>query len=143
MKVRKTALAAETLGYLVVAFVAVAALPFRHVEPWIAGPGSSKCQSPDPRVIRTVCKLVAKWGNRPVSWAVCLPQALAAHWMLRRRGIPSVIRFGVQRQSEGNLAAHAWLYAGGAVVLGAGVAADFTQIAELPRRTSRSLLKKS
>ncbi len=41
----------------------------------------------------------------------CLAQSLAARWMLQRRGIPSVLYFGVKRDSHGKFVAHAWLTA--------------------------------
>lgn len=51
-------------------------------------------------------------------WAVCLPQAIAAHSMLKRRRIASVMRFGAARGHEKPLDAHAWLDAAGVEVTG-------------------------
>src|SRR5262245_66683882 len=45
---------------------------------------------------------VKPWIN-----ALCLPRALAAHAMLRRRGIASRLCLGVTRKESG-LVAHAW-----------------------------------
>ena len=54
------------------------------------------------------------------SWATCLVQALAADVMLRRRGIPSVLRFGVRPDDgRGGIEGHAWLECSGGVVVGA------------------------
>lgn len=50
---------------------------------------------------------------------VCLPQALAARAMLRRRGIRPEVHLGVAGVSP--LEAHAWVSVDGAVVLGGGV----------------------
>jgi hypothetical protein len=67
---------------------------------------------------------------RRVSWAIahaapvvpgasCLTQALAALWLLRRRGIEADLRFGVrQRAGAPRLDAHAWLVVEGVVVVG-------------------------
>ncbi|HEU0133612.1 MAG TPA: lasso peptide biosynthesis B2 protein, partial [Allosphingosinicella sp.] len=41
--------------------------------------------------------------------AMCLAQALAARAMLRRRGIGSLMHFGVARAEGGPFEAHAWL----------------------------------
>lgn len=50
--------------------------------------------------------------------AVCLPQALAARWILKRRGVPSQLYFGAKRDEESKLSLHAWLIAGGEYVTG-------------------------
>jgi hypothetical protein len=50
--------------------------------------------------------------------ALCLQQALAAHAMLRRRGIASVIHFGTARAGQGLADGHAWLDAAGVRVTG-------------------------
>lgn len=61
--------------------------------------------------------------------AVCLPQAMAAHQMLRRRGIFSIMHFGTAPGSALSLEAHAWLNAGEIEVTGYPVAPEFTEIA--------------
>ena len=73
-----------------------------------------------------------------VSWAIesrgqkskiaCLPRALAAHLMLRRRGIPSEVCLGVTREA-GQLAAHAWLKTDNETVMGGEEAHRFVQLA--------------
>jgi hypothetical protein len=68
-------------------------------------------------------------GARPWMNALCLPRALAAHAMLRRRGIVSRICLGVVRQEE-NLAAHAWLEVGDDKIVGGAEAEGFTRLAE-------------
>lgn len=39
----------------------------------------------------------------------CLPRALAAHLLLRQRGIPARLQVGVAPGENGQLAAHAWV----------------------------------
>lgn len=60
--------------------------------------------------------------------AVCLPQAMAAWMMLRRRGVPSVIHFGASKGAD-VLATHAWLDAAGIEVTGFPVGGQFAEIA--------------
>jgi hypothetical protein len=50
-------------------------------------------------------------GAKPWMNALCLPRALAAHAMLRRRGIASRLCLGVARE-ERSLSAHAWVEVG-------------------------------
>jgi hypothetical protein len=61
--------------------------------------------------------------------AVCLPQAMAARIMLRRRGVASVLRFGAAKGAQRAIDAHAWLDAAGVQVTGYPVAAQFSEIA--------------
>jgi len=78
----------------------------------------------------------AQW----VAWAVdhagtlgrmnglCLPRALAAHAMLRRRGIASRLCLGVARTGNA-FAAHAWIEIGEERIIGGDEAAGFTRLA--------------
>jgi hypothetical protein len=61
--------------------------------------------------------------------AVCLPQAMAARVMLKRRGIASVMHFGAAKGTKKPLDTHAWLDAAGVEVTGYPVAAQFAEIA--------------
>lgn len=61
--------------------------------------------------------------------AVCLPQAMAAQIMLRRRGVASVMHFGAGKGANDRLEAHAWLDAAGVPVTGYPVAPHITEIA--------------
>ncbi len=61
--------------------------------------------------------------------AVCLPQAIAAQAMLRRRRVASVMHFGVAKSAQEPLSAHAWLDAGQVEVTGYPVGPDFVEIA--------------
>jgi transglutaminase superfamily protein len=61
--------------------------------------------------------------------AVCLPQAMAARGMLRRRGITSVMHLGVAKGQVKLLDAHAWLEAAGVEVTGYPLAERLAEIA--------------
>lgn len=61
--------------------------------------------------------------------AVCLPQALAARQMLKRRGIASVLHFGALQGVATDIKAHAWLDAAGVEVTGYPLASGCTEIA--------------
>jgi hypothetical protein len=89
-----------------------------------------------PRRIRRFAREEADWvawavedvGARRWMKALCLPRALAAHAMLRRRGIASRVCLGVARTGDA-LAAHAWVEVGDEKIVGATEAAAFTQLA--------------
>jgi hypothetical protein len=61
--------------------------------------------------------------------AVCLPQAIAAKAILKRRGIQSVMHFGVRKEPGKKLDAHAWLNAGEVEVTGYPVSDGFVEVA--------------
>lgn len=70
------------------------------------------------RIVRQV-----KWAVQtavrysPVRF-VCLPQAMAAKWMLRRRRVPATLYLGLQQSGNAPMQAHAWLRAGECLVTG-------------------------
>ncbi len=67
-------------------------------------------------------------GHRADSEAQCLPRALAAHAMLRRRGIASSVCLGVARDGD-SVSAHAWIEVGGRMLIGGETAPGFTRLA--------------
>jgi len=75
---------------------------------------------------RWICWAVEEIGAR--NDALCLPRALAAHAMLRRRGIVSRLCLGVAREGE-SFAAHAWVEIGKDKVVGADEAQGYTGLA--------------
>lgn len=117
----------EAVVMLVLARLAVRFVPPARLFAWANRP---------PRRIRRFAREEADW----VAWAIddigarrwmnasCLPRALAAHAMLRRRGIASRICLGVARTGDA-LAAHAWVELGDEKIVGGAEAAAFTPIA--------------
>ena len=73
-------------------------------------------------VSREVGRIVRKVARRLPFRTVCLPQAIAVQWMLRRRGIRSRLIFGVRRGTTpaAALQYHAWVNVGGDTVIGGG-----------------------
>lgn len=82
-------------------------------------PDSIRSGARNPSVPRKVGRVVGKVVRHLPFRARCLPQAMAAQWMLRRRGVNSVLVFGARRSGgDGPLEFHAWLMAGGECVVG-------------------------
>ena len=98
-------------------------VPFRRLAP-----GLGRAQAETPLAVSPAERMTAV----RVSWAVetaaryvplgfvCLPQAIAAQRMLRRRGIASTLYLGVAPDQSGRsaIAAHAWLRTGDKIVTG-------------------------
>ncbi len=64
---------------------------------------------------------------RRLPWRpVCLPQALTAQWMLRRRGVTSTLYLGIDPGSRYD--AHAWVRAGRLIVTGGPLRPEFVVV---------------
>ena len=115
--------AVEAVLLLLLARMLVARIPMRRWRDRVdtalatAAPDAPIPERPLRRA-RDLCRIVHKVALRAPFRAVCLPQAMAAHWMLHRRGIPSRLVFGARRNAGAGLEFHAWLRAGGEIVLG-------------------------
>jgi hypothetical protein len=117
----------EAVTVLIMARLAVRFVPSRLLLVWTARP---------PRRIRRFSGHEADWvswavetaGAKPWVKAVCLPRALAAQTMLRRRGIESQLCLGVARKGE-TLITHAWIEIGQNVIVGGEVRHQFTKLA--------------
>jgi len=118
----------EAAVMLLLARLAVRFVPAPQLFAWVNRP---------PRRINRFAGDEARWVAWAVetlgarSWinALCLPRALAAHVMLRRRGIASRLCLGVARE-RGGLAAHAWIEVGGRKLVGGAAAENFTRLAQ-------------
>jgi Transglutaminase-like superfamily len=110
-------LVCEAIVMLGMARFIVIAAPFRLVARWLSyAPHTMSC---DEALLLRVRQAVTT-AARNVPWnAECLPQAIAAKAMLARRGCGSSLHLGADLNAQGKLTAHAWLVAGGTVVVGA------------------------
>jgi hypothetical protein len=117
----------EAIVLLGLARFIVLTVPFRWVAPWLArAPETGTC---DEALLLQVSQAVTT-AARNVPWkAVCLPQAMAAKAMLARRGCGSAFHIGATIDQNGKLSAHAWLGAGGKVVVGAAGMAGMSPLA--------------
>lgn len=125
----------EAVASLAAARVILVALPFASA---IARLGlqaqrskeqpASPAANPDPMI--AAIGLGIERARRIVPFrAVCLQQACAAALMLRRRGLPVEVHFGVTADGDTPLSAHAWSICRGDIVTGAAGADEFTPIA--------------
>jgi hypothetical protein len=102
-------------------------LPIGRIAPWL-----QRVPDSGPRDLATVLAVrhAVTIAARNVPWnAVCLPQAMAAKAMLARRGQGSALHLGAGKLDGGGLAAHAWLEAGGEIVVGEAGVADMAPLA--------------
>lgn len=76
------------------------------------------CDVENNRLLRRVGWAVAA-ADRHVPWkAKCLVQAIAARWMLARRGVEGTIYLGMLKTSDNEFKSHAWMRCGRRIVTG-------------------------
>ncbi len=116
----------EAALFLGLARLMLLTVPFGRIAPWLQRSPDSPPH--DPRTVLAVGEAVTI-AARNVPWnAVCLPQAMAAKAMLARRGQGSALHLGAAKVSD-RLTAHAWLVAGGQIVVGEAGIADTAPLA--------------
>lgn len=124
----------EAFAALTVASVAIRLVPFRRLVGVMAVGTRRAAPAPEAqrRLVARCRWAVTQWADR-VPWrAVCFQRGLALHWMLRRRGVKSMLHYGVTLRGGHDLAAHVWLTLEGPVILGADVDEDYTCLAVFP-----------
>lgn len=146
-------LAVEAAVWLALAQLLLAALPFR----WIAiGLGPLTRERTDGAVatvdlmrqaqVRRIGQAVERTARHLPWTTLCLPQALAAKAMLRRRGVPATVHFGMALSGEETtdhaatadrrrMLAHAWVTVGRTGVVGTPAAGRFAVVARFTHET--------
>jgi len=122
----------EAAYFLGVARLLVAFIPFKRIAPTL-GTLVDKNDLPKETVTDTRAIHIAHaiaLAVRYTPWeSVCLPQAIAAQRMLRRRGLEWNLYLGVAREEESPmLKAHAWLRNGTVILCGAAGHRNFTVV---------------
>ncbi len=104
---------------LLLARLLVACVPMRY---WRKSLGRMAAPSPTSNdyPCRTIVQSVVRGAYHLPIEMVCLPRAMAVQWMLRRRGQPSALVFGIlpQQSSGGIHALHAWVEVGADIIIG-------------------------
>jgi Transglutaminase-like superfamily len=127
MSAAQRLLLVEAALFLALARLAILVIPFRRIVPWLER--SPDAPQRDAVTIATVRQAV-EIASRNVPWnAVCLPQAMACKAMLARRGQGSALHIGAARGAGDGLMAHAWLVAGGEIVIGEDRSSEMTPLA--------------
>jgi len=126
----------EAAALLLVSRILVALVPLRFWRKHFGAiGGQAEGENPDPacariaQVVRHAIKRAMR--NAPLDY-ICLPQALAARWMLARRGVDSSLSIGVSQADADQPRFHAWLMSGGQWVTGDCNPADFAVLGPEP-----------
>ena len=113
---------AEAIGWLLAARLLIAAVPMRL---WrgslgqVAAGDQSAGEALHPLTPKIARAVIRGCEFLPIAM-VCLPRAMAAQWMLGRRGVHSALVFGILPGGQRDTidALHAWVEAGGEIVIG-------------------------
>jgi hypothetical protein len=123
----------EAFVLLGVARLIVLILPFK----WLAfslgrhmNESGAQISVSDVHHARIVGKAIRSAANYTPWESVCLHQAVAAQWMLRRRHIAATVYLGVAKDDKKpeKLIAHAWLRCGDVILTGAAGHRQFTVV---------------
>ena len=136
---RRRLLVTEAVACLLAARLALVLIPFPRLAGWLGTfvpPTDPRARQREADASMQQADLAREVGwavTRSARWvpfdAVCLPQAMAAQFMLRRRGVTSVMHFGAGKGTDKPLDAHAWLAAAGVEVTGYPVSPNIAEIA--------------
>jgi transglutaminase superfamily protein len=113
----------EALIALALARFAMVILSFKRIAIWLGTPGTESPLNATAGQVEVATEIGWAVGHLgcSVPWdSRCLAQALAATWMLRRRGLESTVSFGADQGESREFVAHAWLRFGPCLVTGGG-----------------------
>lgn len=135
----KRRLLREALANLFMARAALACVPFRRMAAWMgAMDAESASEIPDGQmqIAADISWAVQAMASR-VPWdSRCLAQAMAAYRMLLKRGIPSTVYFGVKKDPQVPISAHAWLRCGPCIATGEAGHLDYRVLCKFSRVSS-------
>lgn len=125
-------LRAEASVLLAVARATVALVPFRLLARHLSAPGRPRGapRCPEQLIVGAVAAIETMSRRLPFR-TVCFQKGLALHWMIRRRGIGSLLHFGAALEGE-TLSAHVWVSVEGLVVIGGETATKHICLAQFP-----------
>ena len=128
-------LVVEAVAALATARLVLAVLPFTQamarlgLRPRVCPEGTPAFASDPAPTVHAVQRAMGRGRKLAPFRAVCLQQAVAASLMLRRRGVPVEVHFGVALDDIGALRAHAWSVCLGTVITGGQTLAGHVRIA--------------
>lgn len=115
----------EALVFQYVTWMLLLILPFRRIVRLFPNRQTPE-QNADKTTLERIRAATAQANNLALWKNRCLVQALAARWMLSRRGIPSKLSLGVTLDDNKKVIAHAWIMAGDLEIVARG--GDYTEL---------------
>jgi len=118
----------EAWFLLAIARLMLVFLPFKKIIPVLGKrEGLADVETKNIEALLIDIKLAVERACRYSPWRTkCFEQALAAKMMLKRRRLVSTVFFGVYKDDEKKLTAHAWLQSCGQIITGGGNLEKYT-----------------
>jgi hypothetical protein len=122
----------EAMFYLLLSRTLFALVPYRRIVRWMTRVpgGSTLASAAESSTADTISQRLAALIQRFPALGACVPHAMAAVAMLRRRHIHANVHFGVLRNPPSGrpLEAHVWVTVGDIVVAGESVMSAFVKL---------------
>ena len=108
--------------YLGAARAALISLPFRRLSRHLGkqlDPAVESASGGAPPAAAREIGWAVELMSRHTPWeSACLAQSIAGKFMLKRRGLRSLLALGLRKDEAGKLTAHAWLRSGNEILIG-------------------------
>jgi len=129
----------EALVWLGLARALIVLVPFRHLASLVSRQGrSGRTPNGNGDTVQRIGWAIRACA-RQVPWrALCFEQGLAAHFMLRKRGIASVLYYGAKPDEDKGLVTHVWVRHGDLDVVGGEDASTFAVLTRFPHSAETS-----
>ncbi len=141
-RVARIALALEAFAWLTTAWLALDMLPGKTYRKLLmrtvtANRGDQSVEFiGQNRQLARIAWAVQRVSDRVPFRSVCFHRGIAAQQMLKRRGIASMLHYGVAKTREGRvLQAHVWVSSDGRDVIGGEAKNGFQEIAFFPQES--------
>jgi hypothetical protein len=95
-------------------WLALRVVGLRRLQEWLHTPATAE-SNPDPIQAKRLARLVNRAAQQPLVPATCLSRSLLLQWFLKRQGIASQLRIGIDKTTS-EFKAHAWVECAGAPV---------------------------
>ena len=124
---------AEAGVALAIGAAMVAFMPFKRIVARVEAGQAAIAPEVAAAPAIVLVKRAVERAARGAFWRTkCFEQGLAAHWLLRRRGVPSTLFYGVRKTAEEGLLAHVWLRAADMDVVGCEIADRYAELMRFP-----------
>ena len=133
-KLRLVLFVAEAAILILFARILLAFLPFSRVTPLFShSQGKTELRGGQRRAARVWVKkaIFTAWKHLPLE-NTCFHRAVAAHFMLRRRGVATTLYYGAARLPQRGLSGHVWLQDGEVGVVGHHISKNYHRLASFP-----------
>lgn len=125
----------EAHFWLAVFWLALRLRPFQQVVAGLRRPAAAQAMKADVEKLAQHVSWAVRIAVRIMPWPmVCFPQGLAAHRMLRRRGIDAILHYGLSNSGDDELNAHVWVSVGTRIITGAESKGAFVEVARFSAR---------